>query len=572
MSTIQLKKANCRNCYKCIRSCPVKAISFNDEQASIIQKDCILCGKCIQVCPQNAKFVRNDVDKVKNFIQKNEKVYASIAPSFVSAFDCDEPRKIFGLLGKLGFLHVEETAIGAVQVSKEYDKLLKAKTMKNIISTACPTITALVEKYYEDLIPQLAPVVSPVIAHAKMMREMYGSRIRIVFIGPCISKKDECSDPEYENVVDAVITFEELKDWMYQEDIDFDSAEADINGLKNPYAAFYPAPGGIIKTLDSDYKKNYKCIGIDGVDRCMEILDSVRGGTVNNYFFEMNACDGGCLGGPCMKKLTGGYLEARERIVNHTKKHMKDASFGIVESAKVDLGKKFKNRAVQSIVPDDETIREILQKIGKFSESQLLNCSACGYSSCKEKAVAVFNNKADLNMCLPYMRERAESFSNIVINATPNAIVVLDQNLNIQDLNFSAEKLLGKSKEDIKGNHIYKIMFCEDFQLVSETRDDIVNKKYYYEEFDLTMEQSILYLEDQHLILVIMKDITQEEKQKQNIYKLRADAVDIAQKVIDNQMRVAQEIASLLGETTAETKIALTKLKKSMQQEESGNT
>jgi len=571
MSTIQFKKANCRNCYKCIRSCPVKAISFNDEQASIIEKDCILCGKCIQVCPQNAKYVRSDVEKVKAFIEKNEKVYVSIAPSFVSAFECDEPRKVFGLLKKLGFLHVEETAIGAVQVSKEYDKLLKAKGMANIISTACPTVVSLIEKYYEDLIPQLAPVVSPVIAHAKMMREMYGSRIRVVFIGPCISKKDECCDAAYENVVDAVITFEELKEWIHSENLDFNLGEIDINGLKNPYAAFYPAPGGIIKTLDSENKKNYKCIAIDGVDRCMEILDSIGTGTVSNYFFEMNACDGGCLGGPCMKKLTGGYLEARERIVNHTKKHMKDSNFGIVESAKADLSKKFINRSVKNIIPDDETIKEILRKIGKFSENQLLNCSACGYPGCKEKAVAVYNQKADLNMCLPYMRERAESFSNIVINATPNAIVVLDQNLNIQDLNYSAEKLIGKSIEDIKGNHIYTIMFCDDFQLVSEAKQDIVNKKFYYEEFDVSMEQSILYLEDQHLILLIMKDITLEEKQKHNIYKLRSDAVDIAQNVINNQMRVAQEIASLLGETTAETKIALTKLKKSMQQEESGN-
>jgi len=571
MSTIQLKKANCRNCYKCIRSCPVKAISFNDEQASIIEKECILCGKCIQVCPQNAKFVRSDIEKVKGFIDRNEKVYVSIAPSFVAAFECDDPKKIFGVLRKLGFIHAEETAIGAVQVSREYDKLIRAKSMANIISTACPTIVALVEKYYEDLIPQLAPVVSPVIAHAKMMRDMYGSRIRVVFIGPCISKKDECSDENYESVVDAVITFEELQEWMDMENLDFNSEELDINGLKNPYAAFYPAPGGIIKTLDTESKKNYKCIGVDGVERCMEILDSIRSGSVNNYFFEMNGCAGGCLGGPCMKKLNGGFLESRERLVNHTKKHTKDTNYGVVESAKVDFGKTYINRAVKNIIPDAEIIKDILKRIGKFNESQLLNCSACGYSGCKEKAVAVYNKKADLNMCLPYMRERAESFSNIVINATPNAILVLDQNLEIQDCNYSAEIMLGKSKEDIKGNHIYKIMFCDDFQIVCETKEDLVNKKHYYEEFDITVEQSILYLNEQHLILAIIKDITSEEKQKQNIYNLRSDAVDIAQKVINNQMRVAQEIASLLGETTAETKIALTKLKKSMQQEESEN-
>lgn len=569
MSTIQFKKANCRNCYKCIRSCPVKAISFNDEQACIIEKECILCGRCIQVCPQNAKYFESDIEKVKGYIKKNEKVYVSIAPSFVAAYECDDPKKIFAALHRLGFTHVEETAIGAVQVSREYDKLLAAKAMNNIISTACPTVVALVEKHYEDLIPQLAPVVSPVIAHAKMMRDMYGPRIKVVFIGPCISKKDECSDESYENVVDAVITFEELKEWMEEESIDFNSEEIDINGLKNPYAAFYPAPGGIIKTLDSEKKKNYKVIGVDGVERCMEILESIKSGEVSNYFFEMNACEGGCLHGPCIKKLKGSFLESRERLVNHTKKHMKDANFGIIESAKVDLSKKFINRTVKYVIPDEKTIWGILNKIGKFNESQLLNCSACGYPSCKDKAIAVYNNKADLNMCLPYMREKAESFSNIVINNTPNAILVMDKELTIQDCNLSAEKLLQLSKNDIRGKHIYNFLFCDDFQLISETKKDLVNKKHHYEELDITVEQSILYLEHQNLIMVVIKDISLEEKQKQNIYKLRSDAVDIAQKVIENQMRVAQEIASLLGETTAETKIALTKLKKSMQQEES---
>jgi len=569
MSTIQFKEANCRNCYKCIRSCPVKAISFNDEQACIIEKECILCGKCIQVCPQNAKYFQSDIEKVKGYIKKNEKVYVSIAPSYIAAYECDDPRKIFAALRKLGFTHIEETAIGAVQVSREYDKLLGAKSMNNIISTACPTVVALVEKHYPELIPQLAPVVSPVIAHGKMMRDMYGPRIKVVFIGPCISKKDECSDENYENVVDAVITFEELKEWLDDENIAFDSEEIDINGLKNPYAAFYPAPGGIIKTLDAEKKKNYKVIGVDGVERCMEILESIKSGEVSNYFFEMNACEGGCLQGPCMKKLKGSFLESRERLVNHTKKHMKDTNFGIIESAKVDLSKDFINRSEEYVIPDTKTIWEILNKIGKFSESQLLNCSACGYASCKDKAIAVYNKKADLNMCLPYMREKAESFSNIVINNTPNAILVMDRELAIQDCNLSAEKMLQMSKDDIRGKHIYNFLFCDDFQLISETKEDLVNRKHYYEELDITVEQSILYLEDQNLIMVVIKDISLEEKQKQSIYKLRSDAVDIAQKVIENQMRVAQEIASLLGETTAETKIALTKLKKSMQQEES---
>lgn len=564
MSTIQFKEANCKNCYKCIRSCPVKAIAFNNEQASIVEEDCILCGKCLHVCPQNAKSVKSDTDKVKAFLEKGEKVYVSLAPSFAAAFERSNPQKIFGALKRLGFTHIEETAVGAVQVSKEYDRLLRERKMTNIITTACPTIVFLIEKYYPQLLEQMAPVASPVIAHAKMMRAMYGPRIKVVFIGPCISKKQECNDLQNGGLVDAVITFEELEIWMADENIDFEGTGEELKGVSNPAARFYPAPGGIIKTLDSKSRKNYKCIGIDGIDRCMEILESIKNGEVSSYFIEMNSCAGGCIGGPCIKSIRGGFLEARDRIITHAKRFYNSCSPGVVEDGKVNLHKKFVNRSGHYVIPDETTIRVILSKIGKYSSDNELNCGACGYSSCRDKAIAVYNKKADLHMCLPYMRERAESISNIIINSTPNAIFALDQELRIQECNLSAERFFGLNNADMLGKNIYELLDCPDFEYVRETRQDLVNRKYCYEKYGVTVEQSTLYVKDHKIIIAVMKDITAEEKQKQQMNKIRSDAADIAQKVIEKQMRVAQEIASLLGETTAETKIALTKLKKSM--------
>jgi iron only hydrogenase large subunit-like protein len=208
MSIIQFKEANCKNCYQCIRSCPVKAIAFVNEQAHIIEEDCMLCGNCLTACPQNAKVVKSEVDTVKAFIRKKEKVYVSLAPSFVSVYGNEDERWLFAALKKLGFTYIEETAVGAVQVSKQYDRLISERKMKNIITTCCPSITLLVQKYYPELVDQLAPVVSPMIAHAKMLRETYGSRIRVVFIGPCLSKKDECNDLQNSGAVDAIMTFD----------------------------------------------------------------------------------------------------------------------------------------------------------------------------------------------------------------------------------------------------------------------------------------------------------------------------------------------------------------------------
>jgi iron only hydrogenase large subunit-like protein/uncharacterized Fe-S cluster-containing protein len=568
MGTIQYKEVNCKNCYKCIRSCPVKAISFKDDHAQVIEEDCILCGKCINVCPQNAKTVKNDVEKVKGFIDKNLKVYASIAPSFAAAFNIKDPKFINSIFQKLGFTYVEETAAGAEKVTIEYKKLLLKKEMTNIISTACPTITFLVEKYYGDLIDQLAPVISPMIAHGKMMKEIYGQRIKVVFIGPCLSKKEEYKDSQNDNVIDAVITFEEFEEWIKEKGFSFDQEDDFENkNIHNIYSRYYPAPGGIIKSIGSTKKYDYSFIKFDGIDRCIEILDQMREGNLKGYFIEMTSCVGGCLGGPCMNSECSSFLKMREKLINFIN-NSPIASHSIMDyQPKASMAKVFYNKTKSCKVPDDNTLREILIKIGKFSKEDELNCGACGYPTCREKAIAVFNKKADLHMCLPYMRERAESISNMIINFTPNAIFAVAEDMQIQEANLAARNIFRLNTEDIQNINIKDIFDCEDLTTVKDSKKDILNKKYYYKNFDITVEQSILYSKEDHMMFIIMKDITEEEKKKQKAYEVREQNVIIAQKVIEKQMRAAQEIASLLGETTAETKVALTELKNSMQYE-----
>jgi PAS domain S-box-containing protein len=568
MSTIQFKEVNCKNCYKCIRSCPVKAISFKDDHAQIIEESCILCGKCLKVCPQNAKTVKNDVDKVKGFIDRNLKVYASVAPSFVSAFDIKNERCISGLFKKLGFTYVEETAVGAEAVSIEYKKLLQEKSMTNIITTACPTIISLVEKYYGVLVDQLAPVVSPMIAHAKMLKEMYGPRIKVVFIGPCLSKKEEYKDSQNDTLIDAVITFEELEKWIKDEELTFNTEE-DFNNknINNIYSRFYPAPGGIIKSLGTVKKCGYNLMKFDGIDRCIEILDEIRDYNLKGYFIEMNSCAGGCLGGNCMNSSCGSYLMMREKLVCYVNRSSTGSCLLRSYDSKVDMFKKFYDRSKQDKVYEEEALEEVLKKIGKYSKEDEHNCGACGYSTCRDKAAAVLDKKADLHMCLPYMRERAESISNVIINSTPNAILAVAEDMQIQEVNLAAINMLSVKKDELQNKSIIDILHCEDIQKVKETGEDIFNRKYFYEDYDIIVEQSILYIKENHIIVIIMKDITTEEKNQQEIYKIRSENVIIAQKVIEKQMRIAQEIASLLGETTAETKVALTKLKNSIQAE-----
>ncbi len=567
MSTIYFKEVNCKNCYKCIRSCPVKAISLKDDHAQIIEEACILCGECLQACPQNAKSVNSEIDKVKSFLQKKFKVYLSIAPSFPAAFNIKDERSIYKLFKKLGFTFAEETALGADRITLEYHKLLLKKEMPNIIESCCPTIVLLIEKYFPELISQTAPIVSPMIAHAKMLKDMYGPRIKVVFLGPCLAKKEEYKNGENDDLIDAVITFEEMENWLEEEGLSFDEVneEYDEESTHNIISRFYPAPGGIIKSLGNTRKYNYKFIKFDGIDKCIDILNELRDGKVKGYFIEMNSCSGGCLRGPCINPSCGGYFEAREALINYISK---SAGGGIAYTKyndKIPMERKFSDKSNLNKIPDEAVLRHILKKTGKFSKEDELNCGACGYQSCREKAIAVYNNKADVHMCLPYMRTRAESISNVIMSSTPNAIIAVNEELLIQEANTAAQRLFDLHYYEKQNKRITELLDCSDFQNVLESKEDIFDKKFFYEKYNITVEQSILYINENHLLLIIMKDITEDEIKRQQRHKVRSETVEIAQKVIEKQMRVAQEIASLLGETTAETKVALTNLKNSIQ-------
>lgn len=568
MDVIQFKEVNCKNCYKCIRSCPVKAISFKDDHAQIIKEECILCGKCLQVCPQNAKSVTSDLDRVKEFMDKKERVYASIAPSFAPLFNIRNERQINYIFKKLGFYYAEETAVGAAALSPEYERLIEESKMENIITTACPTIVNLIEKHYPELIGFLAPLVSPMISHGRMLKERYGRDIRVVFIGPCLSKKEEGMDDKYGEVIDAVLTFEDLEKWMDTEDISIDNMDDDENEeLHILNTRFYPAPGGLIKSLDLTEGYNYKFVKFDGIDRCVEILEQLKNGVVKNYFIEMNSCSGACLNGVCVNSGSHGFLETKDKLTDYVNNSSKTTVYTGNLETKTDLSTEYHDKSKYYKMPSEKEITDILNKIGKFSKQDELNCSACGYNSCREKAIAVFNGKADLRMCLPYIRERAESISNVMISSTPNAIFTLNEEFIITEVNLSARKMFRLGSGELHNKSIFDILDCTDIVTVNESKEDILDSKYYYKDYGITVEQSILYLKEYRLIMIIMKDITNEENNKQQMHRVRCDTVDIAQRVIEKQMRVAQEIASLLGETTAETKVALTKLKNTIQSE-----
>lgn len=563
---IGLKEANCKNCYKCIRNCPVKSIAFKDEQMNIMSDECIYCGACLLTCPQNAKYICSDLPKIKQALRDKEKLYVSLAPSYIAAFPDTGILKISAALKKLGFTQVEETAIGAEQVTGEYEKKIREHKMKNIITTACPSVNLLVEKYYPKLIPQLAPVVTPLVAHARMIKQIYGIRAKVVFIGPCISKKYEAQDPDNAHTIFAELTFDELKQWLREENLTFSGSGKGGRTLKNTLFRYYPAPGGIINNLHPEERKAYECLSVDGVDRCIEILDNIARDNLTGYFLELNACSGGCLGGPVLKMMQTSFLKSKKALLKNVKR-LNEAPPALTVGVQVQFEKKFRNRCAKKTRIDEEQIKKILALTGKVTADEELNCGFCGYNSCREKAIAVLQNKADIRMCVPYMRELAESMSNAVVENTPTGILIIDENLKIEHINPAAVKLL-EIRENMKGQPVDNFLPSEDFRTVLQTGESIVNHKQYYANLDITVEQTVVPVKSSRLIFVLLKDITQEEKMQETQRKVTEETVAFAEDVVNKQMRVVQEIANLLGETTIETKIALSQLTKAVVPEE----
>ena len=555
---LKLKKSNCKNCYKCIRHCPVKSIRFSGNQANIVGNECILCGQCFVVCPQNAKEIADETERVKVLIDSGAPVIASVAPSFIANYDGVGFEELKTALKKLGFADAEETAVGATIVKREYERLLNEDNRNILISSCCHSVNLLIQKYYPSCLPYLADVLSPMQAHCKDIKQRYSSA-KTVFIGPCVAKKDEAD--YYTGITDAVLTYEELTEWFEAAGI---VPEKKLDKSDESLARFFPTTGGILKTMQKNMRPDYTYLAVDGVENCMAALHDIEEGNIEHCFIEMSACAGSCIGGPVMEKYHRMPVRDYYAVAHYAGK--KD--FDVAQPDPFTLRKEMEYIGRKLPYPSESEIREALHRMGKLRPEDELNCGSCGYNTCREKAVAIIQGKAEVSMCLPFLKERAENFSDNIINNTPNGIVVLNDKYEVQQINRAALKLMNIPREsDVMGEPIIRILDPKPFMDVQRTGRTVRDEKVYLAEYDKYIEQTIVLDKEYKALICIMRDVSDEEQQKQRKEELSRQTVETADKVVDKQMRIVQEIASLLGETAAETKIALTKLKESMTDE-----
>ena len=555
---LTLKKSNCKNCYKCIRNCPVKAIRFSGNQAHIIGNECILCGRCFVVCPQNAKGISDGTEKARVLLQSGDPVVVSLAPSFVANYEGVGIEAMRTALKKLGFYDVEETAIGATIVKNEYERMLREEDRDIVITSCCHSVNLLIQKYFPSALEYLADVMSPMQAHCADIKKRIPNA-KTVFVGPCVAKKDEAE--YYEGIVDAVLTFEELTGWLKTEHIELERSKDETPESR---ARFFPTTGGVLKTMTAR-EKGYAYLAIDGVDNCIAALQDIGNGKIHKCFIEMSACVGSCIGGPVMEKYHNTSTVMDYITVSD---YAGEKDFVVVQPAAMELKKQFSAIEHRLAKPSEYEIMSVLRQMGKFKPEDELNCGSCGYNSCREKAIAIIQGKAEISMCLPYLKDKAESFSDTIVKNTPNGLIVLNENLEVQQINAAALQIMNiRSASDVLGEPVVRILDPVVFMQVKNTGRLVRDQRTYLAEYKKYVEQTVMYDPESRMLIGIMRDITEEEAERDKKTRINKQTIEVADSVVEKQMRIVQEIASLLGETAAETKIALTKLKESIDDE-----
>lgn len=391
-----------------MRNCPVKAIKIKDGKASIDETLCIHCGSCVKGCSQHAKKPLSDVPELKKLIAK-QKISAILAPAYAAAFAGCRPMQMVAALRKLGFESVYEAAYGAEVCTQEYMEYIKSNQVEMVITSPCPSVVTMIEKYYPDLIKYLAPVASPMIIQGRIVKALKPG-CKTAFIGPCIGKKAEIREKGIEDAIDYVITFKQLAEWLEEKGIDskdlpedkFDQDDANIGRS-------FPVSGGLLRTAGlSENVDRGDILVVEGANNVKQFMEDASRSEIRPRLVDILFCEG-CVMGPEMPDQRGLYSRqsAIASFIAGREQSQRVTPYDFASDApSVSLRRGYADKRVQLPYPTEAQIREILAQTNKKTKDQELNCGACGYNTCREKAVAVFRGLAEHEMCMPYIIEK----------------------------------------------------------------------------------------------------------------------------------------------------------------------
>jgi iron only hydrogenase large subunit-like protein/uncharacterized Fe-S cluster-containing protein len=557
-SIVFTNPARCKDCYRCVRVCPVKAIRVEAGQASVDGDRCIHCGSCVRQCPQKAKAWRNDVERARRLTQTKRVLAASIAPSFAGFFKEWEWKRLPSALRLLGFSHVSETAVGAWHSARKTAEWIEKRPERAWIESSCPAVVAYVEKYAPRRVRNLTPVLSPMRTHAALLKEKLGADAGVVFIGPCVAKKAEAEREDRPGLVDAALTFAELTQWLEEEKIDLSLLEESAFDEKPAgEARCFPLLGGCMQTAKlGGNGLSTEVFSASGFAEIKAVLDLEN--TSGLRLIECLFCPEGCVGGPAIPQ-EGNPFERRQRLLHYAGGNKEDWG-DAPNPASVSLEACFKAQPVDVGEPvPEELIRIELEKTGKADTENQLNCGACGYSSCREKSLAVIRGMAEAEMCLPHMRRLAEGRSDRIMETSPNGILIVDGNLGIVAMNPAFRGLFYCS-DAILGRHVGCLMDPDPFERLLSGREARVESVVEHKQYNRICHQILYRLERENQYVGIFVNVTERQRGQAELERLRADAMVQARELFEHQLRTAQEMTRFLGENAARGEALVEKL------------
>jgi len=553
---------------------------MHDGQASVVAERCISCGTCVRECPQSAKTFRNELETAKRLLESGDRIACSLAPSFAGFYSERLQKRIPSVLRLLGFSYVAETAIGAfftAKASARYIEKLNGKE-PGIIS-ACPACVEYVLRFQPQWSRYIVPVVSPMIAHAKYIRNKIGAETKVVFIGPCVAKKVEGQNAAGNGHIDSVLTFDELNQWLDEEKIDIAGCEeSDFDEQPHGAARYFPLEGGCVKT--AGWTANLfdeKVVAVSGFNDVRHALEASQPGQIIEPLF----CPHGCTGGPA-----GGnkepFYEARRNLLDYIRNGTKNSGMPIPTAEKIaeeetltTEDEAFLNTLTQYYDPPkmskrkeitETQIREVFEKTGKSLPERQYDCGSCGYPSCREMAIAIIEGFAEPEMCVPYFRQVAEQRIDRIIETSPNGIVTLDEHLNIVNMNPAFRQFFQCSNA-VCGRPISYLMDPEPFERLLAEPNKKVEMIVYHESYHLVCSEVLYSLPVEKQFVGIFMNITKLQKNETQLDNLRQQTVRQARELLEQQVLMAETIAACLGENAARAESLLEKLMDQAEQE-----
>lgn len=568
MRVFEINEKKCTSCLGCLASCPSGAIQFSDHCMKIDHDRCIACGSCYHRCKYDAVTIPGQVEVVKAFLRAKRKVILSIDPACIAFLPPNVTiEKLAAAVQELGVWDVADASEAAAAVGAEYARLVQEKHMDNIVFSACPVVRNLMEQFFPDTLKYLAPVASPMIAHGRMIKRDFTSAA-VVYVSTCAARLEEARDVRHSTEINAVLSIGELMDWLMAEGInpaDFEEEPllSDGGGIGELSAII----GGMMECTEYFVPDHgMKRICVDGIANCRELLQELSAGQLSGCLIEMDACCGGCVGGTDgirkEVKKRGKFaatLELRNFVEEHGKEPYFDTHGIAMANPPIDYG-------VEPYVPTEQDIDRMLHYMGVGNPRQQKNCGSCGYDSCRERAVAILHRREAVSICEPVVREnRLDTYYGIYQNV-PLAVLLIDDSMRIVDFNREGAELFTLKPGQEK--YVFELMDPSDVQYVLDTGLAIRQKRLDLDELYLRVEASFVPLPGQDRVLAVFRDTTEQELEEEKQLQSRLQSVEMAQRVIEKQMTVAQQIAFLLGETTAETKVTLNRLKDRILNEE----